>query len=155
VLGAVNHQRKILGLPELTEIIADTKLDAGLTASAETSPFNKPSALRDLSAFENAAKGFATLGNTELTAITADIAKLEADPALLAALQMLTFTEQGLAFVDGPACPLCDAAWDDVDHLRAHLQTKVSKSKGAQVIQAALLGNGAKLTAHVTTVSSS
>jgi hypothetical protein len=153
VLAAINTQRKILGLPELSEISADTKLDAGLTASAETSAFNKPSALRDLSAFEDAAKGFATLGNTELTAIIADIAKLEADPALLTALQRLTFTEQGLAFVDGPMCPLCDTTWDDVDHLRSHLETKVAKSKGAQAIQAALLGNGAKLAAHVTTVA--
>lgn len=153
VLAAVNPQRKILGLPELTDITAETKLDAGLTASAETSTFNKPSALRDLSAFEDAAKGFAALGNTELTAVAADIAKLETDPALLTALQRLTFTEQGLAFVDGPSCPLCDTEWDDVEHLRTHLQSKVAKSMDAQAIQTALLGNGAKLVAQITTVT--
>jgi hypothetical protein len=153
LLAVVNPQRKILGLPELTDIIAETKLDAGLSASADVSTFNKPSALRDLSAFENAARGFPAFGNSELTDVAADIAKLEADPALLTALQRLTFTEQGLAFVDGPSCPLCDTEWDEVEHLRTHLQSKIAKSMDAQAIQAALLGTGAKLVAKITTVT--
>ena len=153
VLGAVNPRRKILGLPEFAEITPDTKLDSGISSSAETSNFNKPSAIRDLMAFDGAAKGFATLGNTEFAAVQTDIGKLEADPALRTGVQRLTFTEQGLTFVDGPECPLCDTAWDDMDHLRNHLQSKVEKSKGAQTIQASLVGNGAKLAAHLTTVT--
>jgi hypothetical protein len=153
VLASVNPQRKVLGLPEILEITADTSLDVGLTTSAETSTFNKTSALRDLSAFEDAAKSFGELGNAELEALVADIIRLEAEPGLLSALQRLTFAEQGLAFVEGPLCPLCDAEWDDVEHLRTHLQAKLVKSKEAQAIQAALLGNGAKLAAHVTTIA--
>jgi recombinational DNA repair ATPase RecF len=153
VLAAVNPQRKVLGLPELLEITADTSLDVGLTASAETPTFNKSSALRELSAFEDAAKGFFELGSAELAAIVADITKLEAEPGLMSALQRLAFAEQGLSFVDGPACPLCDTEWDDVEHLRAHLQSKLVKSKEAQAIQAALLANGAKLVLHVTEVT--
>jgi recombinational DNA repair ATPase RecF len=152
VLASVNPQRKILGLPELSEITVDTSLDVGLTTSAETSTFNKASALRELSAFEDAAKSFEELGNAELAAVAADIKRLEAEPGLLSALQRLTFAEQGLAFVDGPSCPLCDTEWDDVEHLRTHLQSKLVKSKEAQAIQASLLGNGAKLAAHITKV---
>ena len=151
VLAAVNSQRKTLELPVLTEITSETKLDAGLTASAQVSTFNKSSALRDLSVFEEAAKNFASLGNTEIAAIGADIAKLEADPALLTALKLLTFTEQGLVLVENPTCPLCDSPWDDIELLREHLRSKIAKSKDAQAIQTALLSNAMKLGAHITT----
>lgn len=153
VLAAVNPQRKILGLSELQGLTAETRLDAGLTATAKASSFNKPSALRDLSAFEDAAKSFGTLGSAEIAAIAADILKLETSPGLLSALQRLTFTEQGLAFIDGPTCPLCDSDWDEVDHLRSHLESKIVKSKEAQALQATLLGNGAKLVANITWVA--
>lgn len=151
VLASVNPQRKVLGLPELLGITAETSLDTGLTASAETPTFNKSSALRELSVFQDAAKFF-ELGKAELAAIVADTTRLEAEPGLMSALQRLAFAEQGLAFVDGPACPLCDAEWDEIEHLRAHLQAKVAKSKEAQAIQTALLANGAKLAAQVTKV---
>lgn len=152
VLASVNPQRKVLGLPELDTITIDTKLDLGLTASGEAATFNKPSALRELAAFEDAAKGFEELGNAERVTMLADIMKLEAEPGLLSALQRLTFAEQGLAFVESPSCPLCDKEWD-VEHLRAHLQAKIGKSKEAQAIQFALVGNGAKLIAHITAVA--
>jgi hypothetical protein len=153
VLATVNPQRKILGLPELEEITTDTRLDVGLATTAETSTFNKSSALRELSAFEDATKYLAASDDAVFAAIVTDIVKLEVDPALLSALQRLTFTEQGLAFVDGPSCPLCDIEWEDVGHLRTHLQSKIAKSKEAQAIQTALLLNGAKLVEQITTIT--
>ncbi len=57
LLEAVNKRRKILDLPAINELTADTKLDAGLTASA--SSFNKESALRDVKALTDAENGFA------------------------------------------------------------------------------------------------
>lgn len=145
VLEAVNKRRKLLGLPEIAELTADTKLDAGLSAAAKTPDFNKQSALRDLKALSDAAKGCPDLAKTEAAAIVSDLAKLEADPALLAALQRRSFIEKGLDLVDGPECPLCDTPWKDEQHLRDHLKAKLAKSEEARKLQQALLNNGTAL----------
>jgi ABC-type cobalamin/Fe3+-siderophores transport system ATPase subunit len=142
LLGAVNTRRKVLGLPDIGELTADTKLDAGLTAAAKTPDFNKQSALRDLKALSDAAKGFPDLAKTEGAAIVSDLAKLEADPALLAALQRRSLIERGLDLVDGPECPLCDTPWADEQKLRDHLKAKLAKSEDARKVQQALLNNG-------------
>ncbi len=145
LLEAVNKRRKILGLSEIADLTADTKLDTGLSAAAKMPDFNKQSALRDLKALSDSAKGFPELAKTEAAAIIADLAKLEADPALLAALQRRTFIEKGLDLVDGPECPLCDTPWDDEQHLRDHLKAKLAKSEEARKLQQALLNSGAAL----------
>jgi recombinational DNA repair ATPase RecF len=142
LLEAVNKRRKVLGLPEIAELTADTKLDAGLSAAAKTPEFNKLSALRDLKALSDAAKGCPDLAKAEAAAIVADLAKLEADPALLAALQRRSFIEKGLELVDGPECPLCDHPWENEQHLRDHLKAKLAKSEEARKLQQALLNNG-------------
>ena len=49
---AVNKRRKLLALPEMAELTADSKLDAGLASAAKVPEFNKQSALRDLNAPE-------------------------------------------------------------------------------------------------------
>ena len=61
LLEAVNKRRKVLSLPETDELTADTNLDAGLSGAAKTPEFNKQSALRDLKALSDAAKGFPVL----------------------------------------------------------------------------------------------
>lgn len=134
LLEAINTRRKILGLPELTELTAHTKLDTGLSAGDKATDFNKQSALRDLTALSDAAKGFPDLAKKQVAAILADLAKLESDPALLATLQRRAFIEKGLELVDGPACPLCDTPWADEQHLRDHLKAKLAKSEEAQKI---------------------
>jgi hypothetical protein len=142
LLDAVNKRRKLLGLLEIGELTADTKLDAGLSSAGDIPHFNKQSALRDLNAVSDAAKGFPHLAKAEIAAIIADLAKLEADPALFAALQRRTFIEKGLELVDGPECPLCDTPWEDEQHLRDHLRAKLEKSEEARKLQQALLSNG-------------
>lgn len=57
VVEAANMRRKVLGLPEIAELTADTKLDAGLSATDKGSEFNKKSALGDLNAPAALAKG--------------------------------------------------------------------------------------------------
>jgi recombinational DNA repair ATPase RecF len=147
LLAAVNQRRKLLGLPEIAELTADTKLDAGLSAAASRPDFNKQSALRDLNAFVEAAKGFPDLAKAEVDIILADLARLETDPALLAALQRRAFIEKGLELVDGPTCPLCDTPWEDEQHLREHLKAKLVKSTEAQEVQERLLQKGTAVAA--------
>lgn len=142
LLNAVNQRRKLLGLPQIAELTADTKLDAGLSAAVIRPDFNKQSALRDLNALAEAVKRFPDLAKAEVDAILADLARLESDPALLAALQRRALIEKGLELVDGPACPLCDTPWEDEQHLRDHLKAKLAKSAEAQEIQEALLEKG-------------
>jgi hypothetical protein len=134
-LEAVNKRRKVLGLPEITELTADTKLKAGLSTAAKMSDFNKQSALRDIKALSDATKGFPDLAKTEAAAILSAFAKLEADPALLGALQRRPFIEKGIDLVDGPECPLCDYRWEDEQHLRDHLKGKLAKSEEAKKLQ--------------------
>ena len=154
LLEAVNTRRKVLGLTEIAELTADTKLDTGLSAATKMPDFNKQSALRDLKALSDAAKGFPELAKTEADAIVADLAKLGADPALLDALQRRSFIEKGLDLVGGRECPLCDTPWKDEKHLRDHLKAKLVKSEKAQKIQQALLKNGTALTQEAIRVGS-
>jgi hypothetical protein len=142
LLAAVNQRRKLLGLPEIAELTADTKVDVGLSAAASGPSFNKQSALRDLSSLSEAAKGFPELAKADADGIVSDLTTLEKDPGLLAALQRRAFIEKGLDLVDGPECPLCDKPWDDEQHLREHLRAKLAKSDEARKIQEALLKKG-------------
>ena len=142
LLESVNVRRKVLNLAAIAALTADTKLDAGLSDTAKTAEFNRESALRDLKALSEAAKGFPALAKAEAAAIVADLGKLESDPALLAALQRRSFIEKGLDLVDGPECPLCDSLWEDEQHLRDHLKAKLAKSEEAQKLQESLLNNG-------------
>ncbi|HJZ69945.1 MAG TPA: chromosome segregation protein SMC, partial [Blastocatellia bacterium] len=143
VLEVVNARRKLLGLRVIRELTADTKVDAGLAGTARTSEFNKESALRDIKALSDAASAFPELAKAQAAAIVSDLEKLEAEPALLAALQRRAFVEKGLDLVDGPECPLCDTPWADEQHLREHLQAKLAKSEEARKLQESLLRNGA------------
>jgi AAA domain len=149
VLEAANKRRVILGLPEIADLTADTKLDAGLAAGATVPQFNKVSALRDLKALSDATVAFPTLAMAEAAAIVADLSRLEADPGLLAALQRRSFIEKGLELVDGPECPLCDTPWDSDQHLRDHLKVKLARSEEARKVQQDLLKNGTAIAQEV------
>jgi hypothetical protein len=149
LLEAVNKRRKLLALTEIAELSADTTLDAGLSTAAKGNDFNKQSPLRDVGALAEAEKGFSGLAKTEALAIVRDLARLEADPALLAALQRRSFIEKGLELVEGPDCPLCDQPWEDEQHLRDHLKAKLAKSEEARKLQEALLKNGSAIAREV------
>lgn len=153
LLAAVNKQRKLLELPEIAGVTAEMTLDAGLSETAKASDFNKKSALLDLKALTDAAGDFAVLCVTEAEQITAGLEKLEADPALLAALQRRSFIEKGLELVEGPECPLCDTAWDDEESLRTHLQAKLAKSADAKQLQDSLQTNGVAISDEVIRIS--
>ncbi|MDQ2712769.1 MAG: ATP-binding protein [Acidobacteriota bacterium] len=146
LLEAVNKCRKLLALSEIAELSADTTLDTGLSSASKVNDFNKQSSLRDVGALAEAEKGFSHLAKAEATAIISDLARLEGDPALLAALQRRSFIEKGLDLVEGPDCPLCDRPWENEQHLRDYLKAKLAKSEEARKLQEALLKNGTAIT---------
>ena len=145
VLAAVNPRRSLLGLSEITELKADTMLNAGVSEGGAQPTFNKQSALRDLAALQEAEAGFQTLGKKEVAGILEGLTTLEADPALLEAITRRGFVERGLALVDGTQCPLCDKDWEDEQHLREHLRSKLARSQNAEALQTRLLAHGAGL----------
>jgi hypothetical protein len=145
LLAAVNIRREALGLPRIEKLTADTKLDAGLSETDKAPEFNKQSVLRDLKALSEASRGFAELGKEHVIVILSGIARLEADPALLDALQRRSFIEKGLDLVDGSECPLCDHSWDNEQHLREHLKAKLARSEEASRLQAKLMQAGGEL----------
>ena len=153
LLASVNARRTLLGLSPIRQLTADATLDAGLSVATKRFDFNKESALRDLRALADAAKGFAELGKADAAAINADLARLDEDPALLAALQRRSFIERGLELVDGPVCPLCDSPWESDEQLRDHLKAKLAKSEEARKLQESLLTGGAALVKKVVRVT--
>jgi RecF/RecN/SMC N terminal domain len=153
IVAAVTPHRKLLGLAEIQEFGPDTVLNAGVLESGAQPPFNKQSALRDVHGLSEARAGFATLGKKEGTAIVKDIATLESDAALLQAVTRRAFVERGLTLVDGPFCPLCDTEWDDMQHLKKHLQAKLASSKAAEALQQRLLKNAAEVANHARTLA--
>ena len=148
ILSTVNTHRQVLDLPIIDELTPDTVLNTGVAESGLTASFNKNTAIIDVDALRTAQAVFAEECTIEVATILADIAKLEADPSLLEALRQRTFVEHGLALVDGPRCPLCDVEWDDEEHLRKHLQYKLTKSKEAEAIQRQLVENATVIAVH-------
>jgi hypothetical protein len=145
IVAAVNPHRKILGLAEIVDFTTDTLLNAGVLESGAQPAFNKESARRDLRALTEAGEGLANFGKKEAAAVLKDIHALENDPGLLDAVTRRAFVERGLSLVDGPNCPLCDTAWDNVRHLKSHIQAKLAKSKEGEAVQQRLLKNAAEL----------
>lgn len=152
LLTAVNRRREVLGLPSQTEFAEEVRLDAGIGGHDKASEFNKPSALRDLAALDDASIAIAPLVAGDSQAIISGIERLERDPALLAALQRRVLLEKGLELVDGAHCPLCDHEWPDEEHLLSHLRGKLEKSESAGVLQQTLLRHGAALASQVETL---
>jgi hypothetical protein len=152
ILESVNSRRKVLDLAEIEKLTASTKLDEGLSAAAKIPEFNKASALRDLKAFSDAEKNLPLLARAEVSAIIADLSRLETDSTLLSALQRRSFIEKGFDLVDGPDCPLCDTAWESEKALRGHIKVKLEKSEEARKIQESLLANGALVAAKIISI---
>ena len=148
ILAAVNPHRQVLGLPAIEELAADTVLNAGAAERGPQAAFNKATAISDLDALRNAQNEFGGLGAKEVAAILADIAVLEGDPVLLEALRQRSFVERGLALVGDARCPLCDVEWEDEEHLKTHLQAKLTKSEKAEAVQKHLLNNAAVIASH-------
>ncbi len=153
ILAAVNPQRRILGLPEIGTLKADTRLSPGLMQGVAQPAFHTQSALRDVLALQDAQAGFPTLGKEKAARLLADLQVLDSDPVLLEAITRRSFVERGLALVEGARCPLCDMDWEDEEQLKAHLKAKLAKSKEAETLQKRLLDNGAAIANHARRVA--
>lgn len=134
ILTAVNKQRTVLGLAELKSIEPETDLSASTKTDGTQKTFNKAAALRDVEAVSNYLSEHPELDEAA-SELTTALAELEADPTVLEALRHRQLVEVGLPLVSEPACPLCDAAWEDAETLREHLNAKLARSEAAAKLQ--------------------
>jgi hypothetical protein len=134
VLGAINRHRDVLGLDPLQSITLETDLSAGAVEPGEQSGFNKSSALQDIRALSDYVHGHGEL-STAAEDLSSALIELEADPTILDALKHRALLEAGLPLVVDAACPLCDHPWNDIQTLRAHLQSKLVRSEAAAALQ--------------------
>ena len=129
VVEKTNEQRRILGMPNLTELTPTTSFKGA--AQEKGNAENKPIIVKDVAV-------------ADLTALVQTICAEESDGFLkghqesaLSSLNMLKedekalslarrhgFITTGLDFVTDDACPLCDKPWD-ADELREHLKQKL------------------------------
>lgn len=142
ILLAVNSRRGVLRLPEISALTKDTNIAEGLIATepgpAAPGP-GRESALADLLALEEAVEGRLrdeTVG--PVASILDGLGTLEREPELVGAMKRQGLVQTGLALVDGPSCPLCDAEWD-IGKLRAHLAAKLARTGEASVLAERLL----------------
>lgn len=148
VLTAVNKQRIVAGLAELTTITPDTDLGAGAKADGTAKSFNKAAAIRDVEAVSNYLSDRQALDEAA-SELTTALAELHADPTVLDALRHRQLVEVGLPLVSDAACPLCDAAWEDVATLREHLNAKLARSEAAAKLQERIQAASTKVTAQL------
>ena len=147
----VNKRRKLLGLPEISELKKDTDVSDGLAEGGiqGTGEQTKESALADLKALLDVAeKGLELSTKGAVASLLKDIAAVEADSTLLPLIKRHSFLQAGLDFVDGPHCPLCDKDWD-TKALRVHLREKLEKSKEAQLVRDRLIESGRTVAAAI------
>jgi len=145
ILGAINPQRRALGLVEIRELGADTDFSVGITEAVGRVGFNRGVALRDLEALKQAEVGFHALNREEVRSVLRELSRLDRDPALLEAITRRSFIERGLGLIQGAQCPLCDLDWEDDEALRTHLRQKLAKADEAEALQKRLLDSGSKI----------
>jgi energy-coupling factor transporter ATP-binding protein EcfA2 len=154
VLTAVNKRRQILGVVDITVLTRDTDVTEGIAQGGGGGEMvqSKESALVDLGAVsELLNKGLEAPTQTAVMELLKDYAAIEADPGLLDIIKRQPFLQDGLGFIDGPACPLCDTAWD-IEALRKHLQEKLEKSETAKQTRDRIVKGGQAIATAALTV---
>lgn len=135
VLEKANEHRKVLGLPDLTELTPETIFIDAVEDEKEEEGGKPPAlvksvALADLKALtENAAQNEPEALSGACSDALNALGMLKGDGAALTLARQHGFITKGLEFVtDGSeACPLCDTPWE-AEALRSHLEEKLLSS---------------------------
>lgn len=144
VLEKVNENRKILGLPVLTELTKETSFKTGIAApqDADKKPsLSKVVAQADLSALQKTLQSEepATLINNR-QAVKTTLEKLRDDEQALTLARRHGFIKTGLDLVTEDACPLCDTPWK-ADDLRDYLRKKILSAEEIEILLGQLRTN--------------
>ncbi|MCI0565107.1 MAG: AAA family ATPase [Nitrososphaera sp.] len=135
VLQAVNDQRKILGLPALTDRDSKTSLREGVTSKdreKQKPGIHKRTALAEVESLRSAQElQEAPAVVQQRTDTLKHLEELKANPALLRLFQRQAFYKTGLDLIDEDACPLCDVGWNEAE-LRDHLAAKIGQAASTE-----------------------
>jgi hypothetical protein len=126
VLEAANEQRKLLSLPPLALLEANTSLKDGLISLVSTpQKVRKAAATSEL---QLAREGLASVQSShfEASCVTAALAmnELAADEKFLATASRDSLLRQALASFDDEVCPVCDTPWNP-EEFRLHIKKKL------------------------------
>jgi recombinational DNA repair ATPase RecF len=128
LLKVVNEKRKVLGLPEIAELLSNTNLKDGLSvvSSANSTAPNKAVILQDLAQVVAKIATVAEVGFAkDCSDLAAKISALAARPDFTEGLDRREMLERALRFAD-EMCPVCDMPWK-TDELVALLRGKIEK----------------------------
>ena len=137
VLAAVNRRRQILGLAAIEQLTKDTDVCEGIAHGNNDGEAaqSKETALADLeTVLELTSAGVESETSTAVASLTRDLDTIDTNPGLLEMITRQPFLRDGLAFIDGPHCPLCDTSWD-IEALRSHVRQKLRESATAQEVR--------------------
>lgn len=148
LLAAVNQRRTVLGLASIPELSATTTFTDGLATPAASpvggpaTRVNKVHAQSDIKLLLERLSFVVALPGTSQFATTLTLLKtLAADEHALRDLSRQALYVQGLKFIDGEYCPLCDLAWDAAalrEHLRVKLERLAAVAKQRANVEVAL-----------------
>ena len=130
-LTAVNVQRAIIGLQALADLDGSISIKDGMIASSPAKPqlIPKAQAITDIKA---ARKAIAEISSdstkTRVAEVTADLAALGEDPAVVASVQWETLYATGMKLMEAEACPFCDTPWD-LEDLKKRIRVKIDHLK--------------------------
>lgn len=128
LLEAVNIQRAILGLSEITTLTPKTSIKDGLIvakAASHTLNISKPQALADIKKLRESIDDLsASTTQTAITEITERISDLNKNPEFTSGMNKQQLLKLALQATDKDSCPVCDLPWEHAK-LEEHLQAKL------------------------------
>src|SRR3989344_6648913 len=116
LLIAVNSQRSILDLPEITVLTNTTSLKDGLLATHAATPLMrvpKIQALADIKKLHEIVTAISSPEITELVSnVKAKLVELSTDPTVNDGVTREGFLKSAVELMNGELCPVCDTPWD-------------------------------------------
>ena len=137
VLEAINTRRQTVGGTPLAEIQDDTDILVAVTAESGTSSFNL------VSAKANTTDLTGRLADTEeidslRSVLAAKLDELSEDASLASAMKHESLLRTGFAAIESNLCPLCGLEWKDIETLKTHVQSELTKAESAKTFREAL-----------------
>lgn len=144
VLKAANERRKILGLPEIAKLAADTSLIDGLaTVSSKEvqKAFNKKAAENDAQALQGWIEKVGSKEAQELLESSSGaVSELSKNKMAWKGISRQSLLNEALKHLDEPQCPVCETPWDLAD-LTALIQKNLKALDAVVSEKADILGN--------------
>lgn len=143
VLHEVNARRLTLGLTELTEFSAETDVLSGAASRQATAVFNVEAARKDVTALQRELDDDSAV-RTAFKSLSDKLESFRQNPTIMDTIRHRELLDAGLSAVEAAACPLCDAPWESLGALEAHLRERIALTETAQQARTDILESARK-----------